>query len=62
MNDYPIAANAETIRLITFSACNPGFEAGAPHCRPSSPIQSCVRLVGACAGDGAGGCVRASTG
>lgn len=24
MNDYPIAANAETIRLITFSASNRG--------------------------------------
>lgn len=28
MNDYPIAANAETIRLITFSGSNRGFSVG----------------------------------
>ena len=54
MNDYPIAANAETIRLITFSASKPG-----PRGRraAASPGRSRYEHARVCANEGrTGGC------
>lgn len=46
MNDYPIAANAETIRLITFSASNRGgSEVSAAGGRTTGSIPTYVRAT-----------------
>ena len=57
MNDYPIAANPETIRLITFSACEAAtllyvFLAGAFN---GTGLASRYRLYYGGRGEGGGG-------